>query len=104
MNNYIALLALFFCVSCTASRYMNYEEYHKVAIGEKISEVQVQLGRPYEVQELGHNRQEYIYIERITLGEKRELFRRYIFTVDHEKVVEKRVKEEVTSSIEFYGP
>jgi len=100
-NKLLALLVL--CASCSASKYMTYDDYQRVTIGEKISDVQVQLGRPYEVNDLGHEKQQYIYIERIQLGEKRELFRRYILTVEGERVVHKEVKEETTSPIQFIG-
>lgn len=83
---------------------MNYDDYHRIAIGEAISDVQVQMGRPYEVKELGAHKQEYVYVERIPLGEGREAFRRYILIVEDEKIIEKKVKEEVTSSIQFIGP
>ncbi len=83
---------------------MSYDDYHRIAIGESIADVQVQLGRPYEVKELSSSKQEYIYIERIPLGDAREAFRRYILVVENDKVIEKKVKEEVTNSIQFIGP
>ncbi len=82
---------------------MTFDDYNKIALGENISDVQVQLGMPYEVKEQGPNKQEYIYIERIRLGEKREIFRRYILTVDNNKVIDKKVTEEVSSLIQVIG-
>ncbi len=82
---------------------MTYDDYNRVAIGEKISDVQVQLGRPYEVQEVSPHKQHYIYLERLQIGDKRELFRRYILTVENDKVIHKEIKEEVTSPIQFIG-
>lgn len=103
-KSFLPLLVLGLLYSCSAGKFMNYDDYHRIAIGEAISDVQVQMGRPYEVKELGAHRQEYIYVERIPLGEGREAFRRYILVVDNEKIIEKKVKEEVTSSIQFTGP
>ncbi len=82
---------------------MTYDDYTRVAVGEKIQDVQIQLGRPYEVEELGPNKQRYIYLERMQIGDKRELFRRYILTVEHDKVIHKEVKDEITSPIQFIG-
>lgn len=98
---FIAIFALL--AACSASKFMSYEDYNKIALGQNISDVQVLLGCPYEVKEIAPHQQEYIYVERIPLGD-REAFRRYIFVVDHEKIIEKKIKEEVTSNIQFTGP
>ncbi len=82
---------------------MNYDDYNKIALGENIADVQVQLGRPYEVKELSNQKQEYVYIERIPLGQDREIFRRYVLVVENDKVTEKKVKEEETSLVQFIG-
>lgn len=103
MKNKIVCIMLL-CVGCASSKYISYEDYQKIAIGENISEVQVQYGRPYEVKDLGAHAQEYIYMERIPLGDAREAFRRYILIVENEKIVDKKLKEEVTSPIQFIGP
>lgn len=103
MTSKLFLLLLVAC-SCSAGKFMNYEDYNRIAIGENISDVQVQQGRPYEVSEVGPHKQEYTYMERIPLGEGREVFRRYILIVENEKVIEKKVKEEVTSPIQFVWP
>ncbi len=82
---------------------MSYEDYHRIAIGESIADVQVQLGRPYEVNKVSPHQQQYIYIERIQIGDRRELFRRYILTVEGEKVISKEVKEEATSPLQLHN-
>ncbi|MBS0633860.1 MAG: hypothetical protein JSR37_00165 [Verrucomicrobia bacterium] len=102
MKSKIALLLLL--TACATGKYFSYDDYQRISIGEQISEVQVQFGRPYEVKELGEKRQEYIYMERIPLGDAREAFRRYILIVEDEKVIDKKLKEEVTSPIQFIGP
>ena len=82
---------------------MTYDDYHNVTMGEKISDIQVGMGRPYEVREISPTVQEYIYIERIPIGDARELFRKYILTVENGKVIDKRVKEEKSPTIQFYN-
>src|SRR6516165_7030269 len=84
---------LWLTISCSQGKFMNYESYHNIPIGEKISDVQVSVGRPYEVKEVGPHKQEYIYIERLSVGEHRELFRRYILLVEDDKVVDKKMSE-----------
>jgi hypothetical protein len=83
---------------------MTYDDYNRIALGESISNVQVQLGRPYEMNELPGKKQEYVWVERVQIGEKRELFRRFILVVEDEKVVKKRVTEQVSSPIQFIAP
>lgn len=102
-SRFLQLFVLLVLTACSASKYMTHEDYNRISIGESIADVQVQLGKPYEVIDHGSNKQEYIYLERIPLGDKREIFRRYILTVDHEKVIDKKIKEEVTSMIQVLG-
>ena len=104
MNRYfVFIVVLLATVSCSRGKYMSYEDYHRVAIGENISEVQVQVGRPYEIKEHSPHKQEYIYIERLSLNERREIFRKYILTVEHDKVIDKKLVEEVSNPIQFIG-
>lgn len=104
MNNACKLLWLVALLcACSASRYMTQESFSEVTIGEKISNIQTIAGRPYEIKEISQHKQEYVYIERISIGDDRELFRRYILTVEHGVVVDKRVKEESTPAIQLYG-
>lgn len=107
MSNLLFLCALFFSVlslsGCAQSKYMTFEDYHDVSIGQSIADIQVQIGRPYEVKGLEEKQQEYIYIERFSLGEGRDFFREYILIVEDGKVVDKRVKEESSSPIQFVG-
>jgi hypothetical protein len=82
---------------------MSYATYQNVPIGQSIADLQVQAGKPYEVLTLADGMQEYVYIERVPLGEERSLFRRYIFVVDDDKVVQKKIMEERSSSLRFYN-
>jgi hypothetical protein len=97
------ILALVVTASCSRGKYMTYDDYHKIAMGENISDVQVQVGRPYEIKEHSPHRQEYVYIERISLNEHREVFRKYILTVEHDKIIDKKLVEEVSSPVQFLG-
>ena len=89
--------------ACTPGKYMTYDGYDQVVMGESIANVQVLVGRPYEIKELSPTKKEYIYIERISIGDDRELFRRYILTVENGKVINKQVKEESTPPVQFFG-
>jgi hypothetical protein len=102
MNNLFFLFILLVC-SCSQSKYMTFESYHDIAIGQNISDVQVQMGRPYEVKEISDHKQEYIYIERLPFGDNREFFRKYILIVEHGKVIDKRLKEESPPPVQFIG-
>src|SRR5574338_969773 len=102
MNKYLFLFSLIL-VACTASKYMTFDDYHNVTIGQNISDIQVQMGRPYEVKELAPGKQEYVYIERIPLGDTREMFRKYILVVEEGKVINKQLKEETSSPFQFFG-
>lgn len=97
------LITCLLLVACTTSKFMTYEQYYQIPIGEEVSIIQVELGRPFEVKEVGPSTQEYIYVERIPLGETREMFRRYILTVLDGKIIQKRVEEEVTSPLQLHG-
>ena len=82
---------------------MTLEDYHSIPIGQNISDVQVQMGRPYEVKNLYENKEEYIYIERFSVGEGREYFRKYIFVVEQGKIIDKKLKEESSLPIQIVG-
>jgi len=104
MKNMFLFFTLFaLLASCTQGKYMTYDDYHDVAMGQEISDIQVQMGRPYEVKELSNTVQEYIYIERISIGDSREMFRKYILTVEDGKVINKRVKEEKSPAVQLYA-
>jgi hypothetical protein len=89
--------------ACSPGKYMTYENFNEVPIGESIANVQTLVGRPYEVKELSSEQTAYIYIERVPIGDMRELFRRYTLIVEHGKVIDKTVKEESPLPIQFYG-
>ena len=97
---------LFFFIlvtACTEGKFMNFDRYHDVVIGEHISQIELSVGKPYEVHETSSNQKEYVFIERIPLADGRELFRKYILVVEHDKVVKKCIKEEVASAIMLHS-
>lgn len=102
MHNYLILMIILVC-GCTQSKFMTFDDYHDIAIGQNISDIQVQMGRPYEVHEISDHTQEYIYIERFSIGDNREFFRKYILIVNNGKVTEKRLKEESSYPAQFLG-
>ncbi len=96
-NILIALCGLILLCACARGKMMNYQTFQEIYMGQNIADVQFMIGRPYEVNDLGDHRQEYIYIERIPMPEDRELFRKYTITVEHDKVVGKQMHVEQTN-------
>ncbi len=80
---------------------MTENSYKEVTIGEKISHLQPLVGMPYEIKKLSENKQHYIYIERISIGDNRELFRKYILVVENGIVIDKYVIEETSPPIQL---
>lgn len=80
---------------------MTLKSFNEAAIGEKVTDLTMRAGAPYEVHSLGTNQQEYVYIERVSLSGSRELFRKYIFIISHDKIIGKRIEESTSSSVKF---
>lgn len=103
MRRAVLFAIVFLAASCTEGKFMNYERYHDVTIGEMIAQIEFSAGKPYEIIEEAPGKQEYVFIERIPLADGRELFRRYVLVVEHSKVVKKYIKEEVSSVITLHS-
>jgi hypothetical protein len=95
--------ALLLSGACSANKMMSYGTYQNVPLGQSVAELQVQVGKPYEVITRSDGTQEYVYIERISLGEDRSLFRRYIFVVENDQIIQKKSSEERSNSLHFYN-
>ena len=91
INILVALFGLIILLACARGKMMNYQTFQEVYMGQNIADVQFMVGRPYEVNDLGDHRQEYIYIERLPMPEGRELFRKFTLVVEHDKVVGKQM-------------
>jgi hypothetical protein len=92
------------CSSCQTQKAFTSSQFQDIALGQDISDVQMQYGRPYEVRALSKDgKQEYIYMERIPLSGSRELFREYTLIISHNKVVEKKVREMASPAFEFHS-
>jgi hypothetical protein len=95
--------AMVLLAACTEGKFMNYERYQGVSIGENIVQIELSTGRPYEIKDIGSSQQEYVFIERIPLADGREMFRRYVLVVEHSRVIKKYISEEVTSVLMLHG-
>jgi len=102
MHKYLFLF-LFFFVSCAASKPMTLPEYQQVPIGENASHLNSLFGAPYEIKDLSSGKYEYTYIERVSITSQKEIFRRYIFVIQGNKVIEKRMTEEAPSSFQYFS-
>lgn len=97
------LLPLFiFAVSCSDTRMMRQKEFNCVYIGEHEKELFEMAGAPSEVKELQAGLKEITYVERIRIGNAREIFRQYIFILSPDgRVVNKRVEDIASSAVQI---
>jgi len=89
-------------VSCGGNRMMRQKEFNRVYLGEHEKELVEMVGQPQEVKQLQAGLREITYIERVRIGNARELFKKYIFILSKDgRVINKRVEEVSTPSIQF---
>ncbi len=70
---------------------MNRDLYNDVVIGTSVEDLKQLCGRPIEVKHQGVE-DEYIYVERITMGNCRVVENYYSFFIQDHKVVRKSIK------------
>lgn len=68
---FVILLTTFACAS--GGKVMTPEQFSEVSVGMTGDEVSKKFGSPYSIKNLGHGDFEYIYIEKVTIGEGRVL-------------------------------
>ena len=105
---YALFLVLFSCFSCSAcmpifgdGKMMTYPSYQEVEPGQGAQELIEKYGKPYEMKTLASGRQEFLYIEHVSLGRLQELMREYVFTIEDGRVVAKKMTETKTSPVQF---
>jgi hypothetical protein len=91
MKKLFAILAVLIFAACTSSKPMNMELFNDVAIGTSVSDLKKQCGDPIDI-EHHSNEDEYIYVERLTLGNCRVVENYYSFFVKDDKVVRKSIR------------
>ena len=91
MKKLLALFAIILFASCTSSKPMNLEKYNEVSIGTTIEELKNLCGSPLDIKHHPHE-EEYIYVERLTLGNCRVVENYYSFFIEDNKVVRKSIR------------
>lgn len=91
MKKIILFIVACFVAACTSSKPMNLDLYNQVTFGTSVEDLKALCGRPIEIKTRG-SEQEYIYIERLTLGKSRVVENYYSFFIEDNKVVRKSIK------------
>ncbi len=95
MNKIVVLLLFLFCSSCfTRSSYMNQDIYDQIGIGASVEELKAKAGSPMQVKSIGRGQEEYLYVEKVTMGSRVVVEHQYILVVSGGKVISKRMKTE----------
>jgi len=69
-------------------------QYNDIKLGMPLSEVGPKIGRPYAIHDLGDRKQEFEYIERISMNNELIYENHYFLTVVNGQIVSKRMKQE----------
>lgn len=91
MKKLIALVAILLFASCSSSKPMNLELFNQVTIGTTTENLKQMCGDPIEIKHQGQE-DEYIYVERLTMGACRVVENYYSFFIQDDKVVRKSIK------------
>lgn len=95
-KNWIALVVLALLTFGCASRNSTVSRatYDDITIGTSYTDVERELGEPYNVQTIGHNTYEYEYVEKLSLNPGTLIENHYFIVVQNGKVVSKRMQQE----------
>lgn len=91
MKKLFALIAVLLFAACTSGKPMNMELFNDISIGTTVSELKNQCGSPLEIKNHGQE-DEYIYVERLALGNCRVVENYYSFFIQDDKVVRKSIR------------
>lgn len=80
---------------------MSADSFYSIPVGASREEVIAQAGDPAAIRNKGGNVQEYVYIERLTAGNRLLQETRYIFTLQDGKVVSKHVERNSPAPTRF---
>ena len=95
MKKWLLILFLAAGFGCfTKSALMTREGYAAVHLGAPASEVVAHVGKPYRVHDLGGGKEEYEYIERLSLGKNLIAENRYFIVLLQGRVIAKRYSQE----------
>ena len=101
---YIIFGAALFLMSCVHTQVMTIDSYAGIAPGSPIADVEATYGTPAEIRSKG-TYQIYVYIERFQLGTSVVKQRRYYFTVDNGRIIDKHTTfDNPPPYAEIYNP
>jgi hypothetical protein len=81
---------------------MRAEEFNAVYVGEHERELHELVGPPQEVEFLQAGMKQFTYVERVRIGNGREIFRQYILLLSSDgRVLNKRVNEISPPAVRF---
>jgi hypothetical protein len=87
------LMGLFLILfsACSSGKPMNLESFNDVAIGTSVEDLKSQCGSPIEIKQ-HQGEEEYIYIERLAMGNCKVAENYYSFFIQDGKVVRKDIR------------
>jgi hypothetical protein len=91
MKKIIAVICLFLLAACSSGKPMTLESFNDVSLGISTDELKQQCGSPIEIKHHGLE-DEYIYVERITMGGCRVVENYYSFFIQDNKVTRKSIR------------
>lgn len=95
MKKFVLLLIAPLLLGCfTRSAYLTQEKYNQIQVGDSISKVLDESGKPYSVDTKPSGEKVYKYIETISTGTRLVYENHYAFVVRDGKVVEKKQWQE----------
>ena len=84
-------ICLFIFSACSSGKPMNLDSFNDVAIGTSVEDLKAQCGSPIEIKH-HQTEDEYIYIERLAMGNCRVAENYFCFFIQDDKVVRKTIR------------
>lgn len=93
-NIFLGIFSLAMLAGCFArSHVMTRQDFDNITLGSSYSQVEQQVGKPYSVKKLSDGSYEYLYIERIRMGEQVVEQNRYTIVVQNGQVISKQFNQ-----------
>ncbi len=94
------ILFLINLFACQVGARMSLDSFNQIKLHSDRSQLLALLGKPYEIESQGKEKERYIYIERMEIG-KESVFREYHFDLVHGKLVDKKFESKKAPSFSF---
>ena len=102
MMRYVGFLVVILVMSgCASGKMMTARHYQDVFMGEKVEELVLHYGAPYETRKLPNGMEEYMYLEHLSIGRKSNLMREYVFVISDGRVIDKKMHDCHSHTLEF---